>query len=65
MNKTEMRALDAQKLNEEMLEMRRELFNLNLQKTTGQLTQTHRLRQVKKRIACAKTILTEKASEKA
>lgn len=64
MNVEEMRALDAQKLHEELLQMRRELFNLQIQKTTGQLSQTHRLRDVKKRIARAKTLLTEITSKK-
>lgn len=63
MNIQEMRNLDPKKLEEEILEMRREMFNLQIQRSTGQLSQTHRLRDVKKRIARAKTILTEKTSK--
>lgn len=64
MKNNELRELDSQKLTDELIELRREQFNLRLQRVTGQLSQTHRLRQVRKNIARAKTILEEKVSEK-
>ena len=41
--------------------MRREQFNLRMQAATGQLNQTHMMKQVRRDIARVKTILNEKA----
>ncbi len=40
--------------------LKAELFNLRFQQATGQLTNTARMRTVKKTIARIKTILTER-----
>lgn len=60
MKASEMRSKSIEELETEQLAMRRELFNLRIQKGIGQSTQTHLLRNVKKRIARAKTIQSEK-----
>ena len=48
-------------MNEELLKLRREQFNLRMQKATGQLARSDQFRQVRKNIARVKTILNEKA----
>jgi large subunit ribosomal protein L29 len=47
-------------LNEELLRLRREQFNLNMASATGQLAQTHLLGQLRHGIARVKTIIVEK-----
>ena len=53
-----------EKTNEELLQeidtLKDELFNLRFQQATGQLTNTARLKTVKKDIARMKTVLTER-----
>jgi large subunit ribosomal protein L29 len=61
MKAAELREKSVEELNSQLLEFRRDQFKFRLQKTTGQLTQTHLLKQVKKDIARVKTLLTEKA----
>lgn len=48
-------------LGKELIELRREQFNLRLQQATGQLGNTARVREVRREIARVKTIMTEKA----
>lgn len=60
MKTTEMRALSAEELQNELLALRKEEFNLRVQKTTGQLAQTHQMRRVSRSIARVKTLLSEK-----
>lgn len=43
-----------------LLELRREQFNLRMQKGTGQLNQTHQVRNVRREIAQLKFVLGEK-----
>lgn len=47
-------------LNDVLLGLLREQFNHRMQKSTGQLNQTHLLPQVRKNITRVKTLLTEK-----
>jgi large subunit ribosomal protein L29 len=61
MKAAELREKSVDELNSQLLELRREQFQLRLKKTTGQLTQTHLLKQLKTDIARVKTLLTEKA----
>lgn len=60
MNVSELRSSSVADLSNELNELRKEFFKLNVQKATGQLTQTHKLKQVKKQIAVVKTVMTEK-----
>jgi len=61
MKAAELREKSVEELGSQLLDLRRDQFKLRLQKTTGQLTQSHLLNQVKKDIARVKTLLTEKA----
>lgn len=59
MKAKEMRALSAEELSRKVDELYQELFNLRFQMATKQLSNTSRVRQVRKDIARAKTLLTE------
>jgi len=48
-------------LNKELIELRKEQFNLRMQRGSGQLSNTARFGQVRKEIARIKTIMNEKA----
>lgn len=61
MKANELKEKTVEQLNEELLGLRREQFNLRMQAATGQLNQTHLLKQVRRDIARVKTILTQKA----
>ena len=61
MKASELKAKSVEELNTELLGLLREQFNLRMQAATGQLAQTHLLKQVRRDIARVKTILTEKA----
>lgn len=56
----ELRNKSIQELQKEFSELHREFFNLNLQKSLSQSTATHHLKNVKRRWAQIKTLLTEK-----
>ena len=49
-----------EKLGEHLLELRKEQFNLRMQRGTGQLTKTHEFRRVRREIAQTKTLLGQK-----
>ena len=61
MKANELREKSAQQLNEQLLELLRDQFNLRMQKATGQLGQSHLLSQVKRDIARVKTVLNQQA----
>jgi large subunit ribosomal protein L29 len=61
MNTSELREKSVEDLNAELVNLLREQFSLRMQSSTGQLNQTHLLKQVRRNIARVKTILTEKA----
>lgn len=61
MKASELREKSVEELNAELLGLLREQFNLRMQHATGQLAQTHQLKQVRRNIARVKTILTSKA----
>ena len=48
-------------LNDELVEAKKELFNLRFQNATNQLDNTSRIKEVRRNIARIQTILTEKA----
>ncbi|MCG8433915.1 MAG: 50S ribosomal protein L29 [Gammaproteobacteria bacterium] len=60
MNVQELRKKSAKELQDELLELRREQFNLRMQKATGQLARPDQVKKVRKNIARVKTILNEK-----
>jgi large subunit ribosomal protein L29 len=61
MKASDLKAKSVEELNAELLGLLREQFNLRMQAATGQLAQSHLLKQVRRDIARVKTILTEKA----
>jgi len=60
MKASELRAKSATELNNELLERRKEQFNLRMQQATGQITRTDRLKGVRREIAQIKTVLNER-----
>ena len=53
----ELRTQSAQDLAEQLVELRREQFNLRMQRGMGQLAKPHELTRVRKDIARVKTVL--------
>ncbi len=58
------RSFDAAKLGDEVVDLKKEQFNLRFQKATGQLEKTSRVREVRRQIARAKTAIREKSAAK-
>ena len=59
MNATDLRSKSVDELNEELVALRREQFNLRMQQATGELAQVHQHGRVKKDIARVKTVMNE------
>ncbi|MEM8983993.1 MAG: 50S ribosomal protein L29 [Pseudomonadota bacterium] len=57
----EMRSKTRDELLEELVSLRREQFNLRMQRATQQLSQNHQFRQVRRDIARINTILSEQS----
>ena len=60
MKVAEARTMDVEKLDDEVVKLKKEQFNLRFQRATGQLENTARVRQVRRDIARIKTIAQEK-----
>ena len=60
MKAVDLREKSVADLREELLVLRREQFNLNMAKATGQLAQIHLLGQIRRDIARIKTIIAQK-----
>lgn len=60
MKTTELRAMNEEALKNELLGLKREQFNLRMQKTNGQVAKPHLFKQVRRSISRVKTLLTEK-----
>ncbi|WP_423907889.1 50S ribosomal protein L29 [Candidatus Spongiihabitans sp.] len=65
MKAAELRTQKAQDLQQELLGLRKEQFNLRMQRGAGQLANPSRFKVVQKDIARIKTVLQEKAGSKA
>ncbi|KGK41088.1 MULTISPECIES: 50S ribosomal protein L29 [Nitrincola] len=61
MKATELREQTAEELQQTLLGLLKDQFNLRMQKATGQLAQNHLLGQVRRDIARVKTVLKQKA----
>ncbi len=59
MNATDLRSKSLVELNEELVALRREQFNLRMQQATGEMAQVHEHGRVRKDIARVKTVLQE------
>ncbi|MEA2760674.1 MAG: large subunit ribosomal protein [Methylobacteriaceae bacterium] len=57
---TDLRVMSDDQLNDEVLRMKKEQFNLRFQRATGQLENTSRVREVRRDIARAKTVASQK-----
>jgi large subunit ribosomal protein L29 len=60
MKAKELRQKSVGELQTEIVNLRKEQFNLRMQRGTGQLSRPHLLREVRKNVARAKTVLNEK-----
>ena len=61
MDVAELRSKSVDELNEELIALRREQFNLRMQSAGGELTHHHEHGRVRKDIARVKTVLNELA----
>jgi large subunit ribosomal protein L29 len=57
----DLRSRTPDQLKEQLLDLKKEQFNLRFQRATGQLENTARVRQVRRDIARIKTLLDERA----
>ena len=65
MKVSEARGMDVERIDEEVVKLKKEQFNLRFQRATGQLENTARVRQVRRDIARLKTIAQQKRAPKA
>ena len=63
MKASDVRALSADQMKDELAKLKKEQFNLRFQKATGQLEKTARFDEVRKDIARIKTIARQKAAD--
>lgn len=62
MQAVELKALGEGELRDELMRLRKEHFNLRMQRASGQLGQTHLLEETRRDIARVKTVMREKAN---
>ncbi|MDG1739079.1 MAG: 50S ribosomal protein L29 [Paracoccaceae bacterium] len=62
MNANDLREKTPDQLREELVNLKKEAFNLRFQQATGQMENTARMREVRRGAARVKTILNEKAA---
>jgi large subunit ribosomal protein L29 len=60
MEASDLRKKTTEELHDQLIELRREQFNLRMQAGTGQLGRPDQVRKVRRDIARVKTVLTEK-----
>ena len=58
----ELKSLTVAELQSQLVDAKKELFNLRFQNATNQLDNTARIKEVRKNIARIQTVITEKAS---
>ena len=61
----DVRQMTVDQLNDELLKLKKERFNLRFQRATGQLENTSRVREVRRDIARLKTVARQKRTPKA
>lgn len=59
MSSKELREKSIDELREELLSLRQTQLKLTMQKTSGQLEQTHQIRQARRDVARIKTLLSQ------
>ena len=65
MKASDVKAMTADQLADQLASLKKEQFNLRFQKATGQLEKTARVKEVRRDIARIKTIARQKAAAKA
>jgi large subunit ribosomal protein L29 len=60
MNSEDLRRMTVDQLDDEVLKLKKEQFNLRFQRATGQLANTARVREVRRDIARIKTVAAQK-----
>lgn len=60
MKMTDLRKQSSKDLGEQLNELKREQFNLRMQKASGQLTKLHEIRRARRDVARVKMVLGEK-----
>jgi large subunit ribosomal protein L29 len=60
---SDIRAMSDDQLNDEILKLKKEQFNLRFQRATGQLEDTSRVRVIRRDIARIKTIAARKRAD--
>jgi large subunit ribosomal protein L29 len=64
MKASDARVMTLDQLEDEVLKLKKEQFNLRFQRATGQLENTMRVREVRRDIARIKTVAQQKRAEK-
>lgn len=62
MNAQDLRDKTPDQLRDQLVQLKKEAFNLRFQQATGQLEDTARMRQVRRDVARVNTILSQKAA---
>ncbi|SMC66316.1 MULTISPECIES: 50S ribosomal protein L29 [Primorskyibacter] len=65
MNAHELRDKTPDELRDQLVQLKKEAFNLRFQAATGQMENTARMRQVRRDAARVKTVLNQKAAQAA
>jgi len=60
MKTADIRAMSSDQIDDEVLKLKKEQFNLRFQRATGQLENTARVREVRRDIARLKTVAQQK-----
>ena len=60
----DIRAMSADQMDDEVIKLKKERFNLRFQRATGQLENTSRLREARRDIARIKTVAAQKRDGK-
>jgi large subunit ribosomal protein L29 len=63
MKANELRQKSSQELNDLLVDLRKEQFDLRMQLGTGQLAEPHKLRQVRRQIARVKTVMNSQGEQ--
>ena len=64
MKSDDLRGMSVDQLDDEVLKLKKEQFNLRFQKATGQVENTARIRQIRRDIARLKTAAAQPAAAK-
>jgi len=63
MKSEDVRGLTPDQLQDNLLQLKKEQFNLRFQSATGQMEKTHRVNQIRKDIARIKTVQRQKSAQ--